>query len=125
MKYRPSGGSTGAGSIRRHVSLREPHLRLCTFASPRRVPSGHGVRWAWRPPGTNPDRENHNRRLRRFAQILLEGMSGCDPYGVVEGVGDVSYPGSATPGYGMGMLRIPQICRIFTGCNENTLEKSR
>ncbi len=36
-------GSWGTASIRRYVSLREPHLRLCTFASPRRVPSGHGA----------------------------------------------------------------------------------
>ena len=70
--------------VRRYVSLRETHPRLCTFASPRRVPSGHGdplctqklwahktdwhgdlrargkwgksraMRCAWRPSGTNP-----------------------------------------------------------------------
>ena len=57
MKCRPSGGGSGGALIRRYVSLREPHLRLCTFASPRRVPAGHGDRWAWKPPGTNPDRE--------------------------------------------------------------------
>ena len=71
----PSGRVCVGVSVRRYVSLREPHLRLCTFASPRRVPSGHGehvnlksasllagrcalrARGAWRPPGTNPDRE--------------------------------------------------------------------
>ena len=43
VKYRPSGGGSGGALIRRYVSLRETHLRLCTFASPRRVPAGHGI----------------------------------------------------------------------------------
>ena len=38
------------GILRRYVSLREPHPRLCTFASPRRMPSGHGG-WARRQLG--------------------------------------------------------------------------
>jgi len=33
---------------------------------------------------------------------------GCDPCGVVEECGWDVYPGSATPGYWLGMLRIPQ-----------------
>ena len=40
----PSGrGYVWVFLVRRYVSLRETHPRLCTFASPRRVPSGHGA----------------------------------------------------------------------------------
>ena len=35
---------------------------------------------------------------------------GCDPDGVVGECGVNVYPGSSTPGYKMGMLRIPQEC---------------
>ena len=50
-------------------------------------------------------------RARRQMGTETDGhesvTDGCDPYGVVECVcGDV-YPGSAIPGYKMGMLRIP------------------
>jgi hypothetical protein len=38
----PSGRGVWVFLVRRYVSLRETHPRLCTFASPRRVPSGHG-----------------------------------------------------------------------------------
>ena len=41
--------------------------------------------------------------------------AGCDPDGVVEECGGGWYPGSSTPGYKMGMLRIPQECASF-GC---------
>ena len=47
-------GMRGA-SIRRYVSLRETHLRLCTFASPRRVPVGHEDRWVYRQMGVETD----------------------------------------------------------------------
>ena len=64
------------GILRRYVSLREPHLRLCTFASPRRAPSGH---------------EQRRTENRRWAQIGLwdgwmrplrgreESWGGCFP----------------------------------------------
>ena len=42
--------------------------------------------------------------------------AGCDPDGVVEECGGGWYPGSSTPGYKMGMLRIPQICCTPKGC---------
>jgi hypothetical protein len=92
-------GSWGTASIRRYVSLREPHLRLCTFASPRRVPSGHGAFSGPAPTGRNPDRKKFrvmgwvwsgNRRLRRWGRLV----------------------------YGMGMLRIPQICCTLGGAEE-------
>lgn len=35
-----------------------------------------------------------------------------------KGVGGGWYPGSATPGYSMGMLRIPDICCTPRGCRE-------
>jgi hypothetical protein len=43
------------------------------------------------------------------------GWVGCDPYGVVGGVGTGRYPGSVPPGHEMGMLRIPQEC-ASCGC---------
>ena len=57
------------------------------------------------PPGTNKE-EPRTADGRR----LVYGMGGCDPYGGVRNHGvDVS-PRSTTPGYVMGMLRIPQEC---------------
>jgi hypothetical protein len=47
-------GAWVGGILRRYVSLREPHPRLCTFASPRRAPSGLGDRWARIPTGKSP-----------------------------------------------------------------------
>ena len=51
VKYRPSGGSMERAPFRRYLPLRERHLRLCTFASPRRAPSGHKDSWARRQVG--------------------------------------------------------------------------
>ena len=90
MKCRPSGGSTGAASIRRHVSLREPHLRLCTFVSPRRAPSGHGDIWECRPPGMETDwrgdrwgkvtgMETDGHGTSADASCFSAEIGGCDP----------------------------------------------
>jgi len=70
----PSGrGVWGGASVRRYVSLRETHPRLCTFASPRRVPTGHGdgweksrvMRWAWNPPDVNLNGEKPRVRIEK------------------------------------------------------------
>ena len=66
----PSGrGDRGVLPFRRYVSLREPHLRLCTFASPRRVPSGHEGHRAWG--------ENREPQMTQIRTDFLEGMTGC------------------------------------------------
>ena len=45
-------------------------------------------------------------------------MTECDPYGVGWCRGVDVFPGSSTPGYGMGMLRIPEICCTLWGAEE-------
>ena len=86
----PLRRGTGGDSIRRHVSLREPHLWLCTFASPRRVPSGQEVRWSWRPMGKilTADYADERRLLRREQADATPPGSGKNVGRIVPGVCD-------------------------------------
>jgi hypothetical protein len=49
---------------------------------------------------------------------------GCDPSGVVFLVGGVRTRGLKTPGYEMGMLRIPKEC-ASSGCEEHETHRWR
>lgn len=92
VKYRPPGGDMWG----RLLSVGTSPYGRGTYGY------AHSPLRDVRPPGTNKE-EPRTADGRR----LVYGMGGCDPYGGVRNHGvDVS-PRSTTPGYVMGMLRIP------------------
>ena len=108
----------GGASIRRYVSLREPHPRLCTFASPRRVPSGHGVKnHAWGPPSAGISGHGTYYRLIFF----FYGNRRMRPLRGRERMWAGRVPGVCDPGLYDGyapLLRIPQICCTPRGAED-------
>ena len=89
----PSGrGYVGAASVRRYLTLWERHLRLCTFASPRRAPSGHGGPCVHKSSG-HAKTDGHGDLRARNLEVCKADLLNQHPGGV-----PAYSPGSQTPG---------------------------